>query len=122
MITGSKGEMKVRTARRSSGGVVMSDSSRTPDSASCKRARDRRRGQGQHMDIGAQLLQPLLVLDAEMLLLVDDQQAEVAELDRSAAAAHGCRSTMSIVAVGETFLGLLRAPCAATSRESLARS
>ena len=28
--------MKVRTASRSSGGVVMSDSSRTPDSASCK--------------------------------------------------------------------------------------
>ena len=33
MITGSKGEMKVLTASRSSGGVVMSDSSRTPDSA-----------------------------------------------------------------------------------------
>ena len=44
-------------------------------------ARDRRRGQRQHMDVGAQLLQPLLVADAEMLLLVDDQQAEVLELD-----------------------------------------
>ena len=33
------------------------------------------------MDVGAQLLQPLLVGDAEMLLLVDDQQAEVLELD-----------------------------------------
>ena len=33
------------------------------------------------MDVGAQLLQPLLVADAEMLLLVDDQQAEVLELD-----------------------------------------
>ena len=46
-----------------------------------QRARDRRRGQRQHMDVGAQLLQPLLVADAEMLLLVDDQQAEVLELD-----------------------------------------
>ena len=33
------------------------------------------------MDVGAQLLQALLVADAEMLLLVDDQQAEVLELD-----------------------------------------
>ena len=33
------------------------------------------------MHILAQLLQPLLVLDAEMLLLVDDEQAEIGELD-----------------------------------------
>ena len=33
------------------------------------------------MDIGAQLLQSLLVGDSEMLLLVDDQQAEILELD-----------------------------------------
>ena len=33
------------------------------------------------MDVGAQLLQALLVGDAEMLLLVDDQQAEILELD-----------------------------------------
>ena len=46
-----------------------------------QRARDRRRGQRQHMHFGAQLLQLLLVRDAEMLLLVDDQQAEVLELD-----------------------------------------
>ena len=44
-------------------------------------ARDRRGGERQHMDVGAQLLQPLLVGDAEMLLLVDDQQAEILELD-----------------------------------------
>ncbi len=39
------------------------------------------RGQRQHVDVGAKLFQPLLVGDAEMLLLVDDQQAEVLELD-----------------------------------------
>ena len=35
MTSGSKGEMKVRTAMRSTGGVAISDSSRTPVSASC---------------------------------------------------------------------------------------
>ena len=47
-------------------------------------ARDRRRRQGQHVHLGAQLLQALLVADAEMLLLVDDDEAEILELDRLA--------------------------------------
>ena len=42
-------------------------------------ARDRRRGQGQHMHVGLQLLQPLLLGDAEMLLLVDDDEGEMGE-------------------------------------------
>ena len=46
-----------------------------------QRARDRRRGQRQHMHVLAELLQALLVLHAEMLLLVDDQEAEIGELD-----------------------------------------
>ena len=46
-----------------------------------QRARDRRRGQRQHVDLRAQLLEPLLVGDAEALLLVDDQQAEILEAD-----------------------------------------
>ena len=33
------------------------------------------------MNLGAQLLEPLLVGDAEMLLLVDDEKAEIPELD-----------------------------------------
>ena len=33
------------------------------------------------MHLGAQRLEPLLVADAEMLLLVDHQEAEIAELD-----------------------------------------
>jgi hypothetical protein len=36
------------------------------------------------VDLGAQLLQALLVADAEMLLLVHDDEAEVLELDRLA--------------------------------------
>ena len=42
-------------------------------------ARDRRRGQCQDMDIGLELLQLFLLRDAEMLLLVDDQQPETSE-------------------------------------------
>ena len=34
------------------------------------------------MDVGPQLLQPFLVLDAEALFLVDDHQAELLELHR----------------------------------------
>ena len=46
-----------------------------------QRPRDRRRRQRQDVDLGAHLLEPLLVGDAEALLLVDDDQAQVAELD-----------------------------------------
>ncbi|OIQ63137.1 hypothetical protein GALL_553240 [mine drainage metagenome] len=49
-----------------------------------QRARDGRRAQRQHMYLGPQLLQSLLVADAEMLLFVDDQKTEVPELDRFA--------------------------------------
>ncbi len=42
-------------------------------------ARDRRGGQGEHVDLGAQLLEPLLVGDAEALLLVDDDQPQILE-------------------------------------------
>ena len=45
-----------------------------------ERARDRRGGEREHVDVGAQLLDALLVLHAEALLLVDDEQAEVLEL------------------------------------------
>ena len=44
-------------------------------------AGDGRRRHAQHVDGGAHPLQLLLVLDAEALLLVDHQQAEVLELD-----------------------------------------
>ena len=56
-----------------------------------QRARDRRRGQRQHVDLGAQLLEPLLVGDAEALLLVDDQQAEVLEAHVARQQRGGCR-------------------------------
>ena len=55
------------------------------------------------MDVGLQLLQPLLVLDAEMLLLVDDQQAEIAELDALAEKRMGADDDVDI-AVGDASL------------------
>ena len=42
-------------------------------------ARDGGGGQGEDVDVGAQRLQALLVGDAEVLLLVDDEEAEVLE-------------------------------------------
>ena len=46
-----------------------------------ERPRDRRRGEGQDVDLALELLQPLLGRDAEALLLVDDHQPEVLEPD-----------------------------------------
>ena len=40
-----------------------------------------RGSEGQHMDIGAEFLEALLVLHTEVLLLIDDKKAEVTELD-----------------------------------------
>ena len=36
---------------------------------------------GQHMHLGAHVLQPLLMLDTEMLLLVDDDETQILEVD-----------------------------------------
>ena len=84
-----------------------------------QRARNRRRRQRQHMHFGAQLLQPLLVADAEMLLLVDDDEAEILERDRLAE--HRVRADDDVdVAVGEAALGAHacrpHAPCATSAR------
>ena len=80
-------------------------------------ARDRRRGQRQHMHLGAQLLELLLVGDAEMLLLVDDDEAEVLELDGLAEERVGADDDVD-VAVGETLFHLGEFLAAETSREA----
>ncbi len=46
-----------------------------------QRPRDRCGRQCQYVNVGFELLEPLLVLDAEMLFLIDDQQPEIAELN-----------------------------------------
>ena len=48
--------------------------------AHLERARDRRRGEREHVDVLAQVLDLLLVLHAEALLLVDHEQPHVLEL------------------------------------------
>ena len=47
-----------------------------------QRAGDRRGGEREHVDLGAQRLHGLFMAHAEAVLLVDDQQPEVLELDR----------------------------------------
>ena len=42
---------------------------------------DGRRGQGQHIHICPQLLDPLLVADAKALFLIDDEQSQIVEPD-----------------------------------------
>ena len=91
ITTESNGMMKVRTASRSTGGVAIRLISRTPVSASCSV-----RGIGVAVSVSTctsalQRLQPFLVGDAEMLLLVHHQQAEGRRTDRSSTAARGCR-------------------------------
>jgi hypothetical protein len=68
-----------------------------------QRARDRRCGQRQHMHLGAQLLQLLFVRDAEMLLLVDDDETEILELDRLAEQRVGADDDIDC-ALGDAFL------------------
>ncbi len=51
-----------------------------PGQPHVERARDRRGGQREDVHLRAQLLEVFLVLDAEALFLVDDDQAEVLEL------------------------------------------
>ena len=74
-----------------------------------ERARDRRRAHREHVDAGAQPLHLLLVLDAEPLLLVDDDQAEVLDPDVGVEQAVGADHDVDR-AVGEAvddLLGLL---------------
>ena len=71
----------MRTASRSIGGVAINDISRTPESASCKV-----RGMGVAVSVSTctssrSCFRRSLWRDAEMLLLIDDQKAEIGEFD-----------------------------------------
>src|SRR5207344_1283889 len=66
-------------------------------------SRDRCGGEREHMDLGSECLELLLVRDAKMLLFVDYQQRQILELDRLAK--HGMGADDDIDAtVGETSL------------------
>ena len=68
-------------------------------------SRDRRGAQRQHMHLRPQLLQPLLVADAKMLLLVDDQKAKIPEFDRLAEQRVGADHDVDL-AFGQALLDL----------------
>ena len=83
-----------------------------------ERARDRRRGERQHVDLGAHRLDRLLVAHAEAVLLVDDQQAQALELHVLAEQLVRADDDVDR-AVGEAFergLDLLAASESATAR------
>ena len=69
-------------ANRWAGGVAITDRSRRPLRGQVERARDRRRGQCQHVHLRAQTLQLLLLAHAETVLLVDDDEAKTFETKR----------------------------------------
>ena len=76
-----------------------------PGQRQLQRARNGRRRQRQHMHIALQFLQAFLVLDAEMLLLVDDQKTEALEGDCRAEQRMGANDDVD-GAVGDALLGL----------------
>ena len=81
-----------------------------------QRARNGRGGKRQHMHFRAQLLEPLLVADAEMLLLVDDDEAEVLEAHGLAQDRVGADDDVE-AAFGEPLLHLARFGRADHARE-----
>ena len=81
-----------------------------------ERARDRRRGHCEHVDVGAHRLELLLVLDAETLLLVDDDQPEVLELVVLGQQAM-CPDDQIDRAVGHAVLDRLGLPIGLEARE-----
>ncbi len=85
IVSSSNRRMRVSIALRSGGGVSRFEMSRMPRRLRCKRARDRRGREGEDVDRRAERLQPLLVLDAEPLLLVDHDQPKLLEGRRPSA-------------------------------------
>ncbi len=86
---------RVSTASRSSGGVSRFEMSRSAQQRHVQRPRDRRGRHRQHVDRPPQRLEPLLDLDAEPLLLVDDHQPQVLRTRRRADASRWVPMTMS---------------------------
>ena len=71
------------------------------------------------MHVLAKLLQPLFVLHAEMLLLIDDQKAEIGELDTLGEQRVGADDDVDVARL-DARLAPRRAPSRLTSREACA--
>ena len=89
------------------------------DQRHVQRPRDRRRRQRQHVDVFLQILDALLMRHAEALLLVDDQKAEVPELDVLTEQTVGANDDIDTAGlqVVEGLSDLLRCPEAAQQRD-----
>ncbi len=88
------------------------------DQRHVQRARDGRGGHGEHVDLGAHLLQALFVADAEALLFVDDEQAEVLELEVLREDAVGADEDVDL-ACGGLLEDVLLLFCGAEARDHL---
>ena len=75
VVGADEGQHRVPLLGRGQDGGHLPD----PGHPHLQRPRDRRGGHAEHVHLGAQPLEVLLVLDAEPLLLVDDHQAEPGE-------------------------------------------
>src|SRR5512141_242500 len=75
-----------------------------------ERPRNRRCSERQHIGVELEMLEPLLVLDAEAMLFVDDDEAEVVELHILAEKAVSSDHDVDLSAgeIGNHFLLLLR--------------
>ena len=78
----SHGSTNVSTGERSRGARLHQRHVAQPGERQVQRARDRRRREREHVGLEPELLEPLLVLHAEAVLLVDDDEAEVREARR----------------------------------------
>ena len=78
------------------------------DEAHLEGARDRGGGEGEDVDVRLHLLHLLFVLHAEPLLLVDDEQAEVLEVDVGGEEAMGSDDAVDLARLdlGDDLLGL----------------
>ena len=77
----SHGSTKVSTGERSRGGVCDQRHVAQAGERQVQRARDRRGGEREHVRLELELLEPLLVLHAEAMLLVHDDETEIGEVD-----------------------------------------
>ena len=93
--------------------------SRRPARRHLQRARDRRRAHRDHVDLELELAQQLLLLDAEALLLVDDQQPEVLRAHVAARAARWVPMRMSTL---PSVKRLTASRCSAAGAEAATRA
>ncbi len=103
LVPADVGEHRMAILRRGRQGRHLPD----PGHRHLQGARNRGRRHGEHVDVGAQRLERLLVLNAETLLLIDDHEPQVLELHLTGKQPVGADDEVE-AAVFEVVLRLLR--------------